>query len=179
MRSIGQRPGHTRARLTALAIGAVLAVPLMATNAAAAGMFAPYQAYPVGSWPEAVAIGDVTGDGRADVVATGNLGFSDYRIFVVAGQPDGSLLPVASYATAGSGSHPLQTVAIGDITGDGLADVVGRRSGLGIQVFPQLAGGALGTPTLLTTADSLKVRLGNLDASPGLDLAAIGWGPAR
>jgi hypothetical protein len=28
--------------------------------------FEPYQAYGVGSWPEAVAIGDVTGDGLSD-----------------------------------------------------------------------------------------------------------------
>jgi hypothetical protein len=173
-----KRAGVAPHRLTVLAVAAVLAFPFAAGSVAGAtpSLFAPAQTIALGGDTEAVAIGDVTGDGRADVVATGNLGFSDYRIFVVAGQPDGSLLPVASYATAGSGSHPLQTVAIGDITGDRLADVVVGASGLGIQVFPQLAGGALGTPTLLTTADSLKVRLGNLDANPGLDVAAIGWG---
>ena len=37
---------------------------------AAETLFQPYQAFDVGSWPEAVAIGDVTGDGLADIVAT-------------------------------------------------------------------------------------------------------------
>ena len=103
-------------RLKVLAIAAVLAFPFAAGSAAGATptLFAPAQTIALGGDTQAVAIGDVTGDGRADVVATGNLGFSDYRIFVAAGQPDGSLVPVASYGTAGSGSHPLQTVAIGD-----------------------------------------------------------------
>ena len=52
-------------RLAAL----VLVVFVATAVPAAAGVpsFAPYQAYDVGSWPEAVAIGDVTGDGRNDV----------------------------------------------------------------------------------------------------------------
>ena len=73
-----------------------MALPLMATNAAAAGMFAPYQAYPVGSWPEAVAIGDVTGDGRADVVMTTSYYFdpaNDFRLFVFAQAADRTLEP--------------------------------------------------------------------------------------
>jgi FG-GAP repeat len=41
----------------------------------------------VGSWPEAVAIGDVTGDGRNDVVMTTSFYFDDahdYRLWVFA-----------------------------------------------------------------------------------------------
>ncbi len=32
--------------------------------------FAPYVNYPVGSWPESVAVGDFTGDGRSDVATS-------------------------------------------------------------------------------------------------------------
>ena len=97
-------------------------------------------------------------------------------MFVIAGLPDGTFDAPVSYATAGSYSHRLETVAIGDITDDGRADVIVGAAGLGIQIFPQLATGVLGTPTLIETPDSLKVRVGNLDAGAGLDLVGIGWG---
>jgi len=165
-------------RLTALAVAGAIAIPFVTGTgvSATSNLFAPYQSIALGADARAVAIGDVTGDGRADVVATASLGFADYRIFVLAGMPDGSLSAPTSYATAGSGSYPLQSVAIGDITDDGRADVVVAASGLGLQLFPQLDTGDLGTPVLIETPDSLKVRVGNLDAGPGLDLVAIGWG---
>ena len=74
------------------------------------------------------------------------------------------------------GRTRLQTVAIGDITSDGRADVVVGAFGLGIQVFPQLDTGALGTPTLIETPDSLRVGIGNLGGGAGLDVVGIGWG---
>ena len=175
----GHRRGHVRARLTALAIGAVMALPVVATNAAAAGMFAQYAAYPVGSWPEAVAIGDVTGDGRADVVMTTSYYFdpaNDFRLFVFAQAADGALEPPVSYATASTYTDRAESVAIGDITGDGRADVVLGVGGLGIQIFPQDPSGTLGTPTLIPTTDSDRIRLGRLDADGHLDVAGVGWG---
>jgi fibronectin type 3 domain-containing protein len=175
----GRRAGHLRARLAALAIGAVLALPIVATNAAAAGLFAPYQSYPVGSWPEAVAIGDVTGDGRADVAMTTSYYFdpaNDFRLWIFAQATDGTLEPPVSYATASTYTHRAESVAIGDITGDGRADVVLGLGGLGIQVFPQDPSGALGTPTFTPTTDSDWIRLGQLDGDGRLDLAGAGWG---
>src|SRR6185295_10117612 len=54
--------------------------------------------------------------------------------------------------------------------------VVVALDGSGIAVFPQLASGLLGTPTTTATADTLKLRLGQLDGDGRLDVAAIGWG---
>jgi hypothetical protein len=153
---------------------------LAAGVAGAAGtQFQPYQATAVGSWPAAVAIGDVTGDGRSDVVMTTHFYFdpaNDYRVWVFAQQPDGSLATPVSYATAGSYTNGLDSVAAGDLTGDGLNDVVVGLTGLGVQVFPQLPTGALGEPTLYATADGRLIRLGHLDGDGHLDVAAIGWG---
>jgi hypothetical protein len=177
--STRQRRAAWRVRLLAVIAAAVIAVPFAAgadVNATSS-LFAGYQAIGLGTTDSsAVAIGDVTGDGRADVVVTGSTSFSDYRIYVLASLPDGTLDAPVSYATAGSGSYRLETVAIGDITADGRADVVIGASGRGIQIFPQEATGALGNPTLIETADSLRVRLGHFDAIGGLDVVGIGWG---
>ncbi len=47
---------------------------------------------------------------------------------------------------------------------------------IGIQLFPQLADGTLGAPTLTPSTDSLRVRLGNFDADTALDAVGVGWG---
>lgn len=144
---------------------------------AAGTLFQPYQAFDVGSWPEAVAVGDVTGDGRADVVMTTGYYFdpaNDNRVWVFAQGVGGSLAAPVSYPT-GSTSTP-ESVAVGDVTGDGRTDVVVGLDGVGIQVYAQLASGALDAPTLYPTSDGRLVRLGRLNGDARLDVAAIGWG---
>jgi hypothetical protein len=160
--------------------GLVLVLVLAAVPAAAADAnFQPYEAYWVGSWPDAVAIGDVTGDGRNDVVMTTHFCFddaNDYKLWVFAGRADGELAAPVQYATAATYTNGPDSVAIGDITGDGRQDVVLGLTRLGIQVFPQLAGGTLGAPSLTPTNDGYKLRLGRLNGDALLDVAGIGWG---
>jgi fibronectin type 3 domain-containing protein len=140
-------------------------------------LFDPYGVTWIGSSPEAVAIGDVTGDGRNDVVATTSFYFddaNDYHVFVLAQRADGTLAPPVSYLTAATYTNRPKSVAIGDITGDGKADVVIGLVGLGVQVFPQLASGTLGTPTLTSSTDVGVIRLGQLDGDGRLDVANAG-----
>ena len=138
--------------------------------------FAQPVSMPSGSSPSAVAIGDVTGDGRADVVMTTWFYFDDahdYRVFVFAGKADGSLAEPVLYPSGGSYTNPPNSVAIGDVTGDGKADVVVGLSGLGVQLFPQVAGGTLGSPTLTPAEDAGRIRLGRLNGDGSLDVAAL------
>ncbi len=150
-----------------------------ATGSNPGSLFDPYEAIPVGSWPEAVAIGDVSGDGRNDVVMTTSYYFdpgADYRLWVFVQAPDGTLSPPVSYSTAATYTNRPDSVAIGDITGDGSADVVVGIDGVGVQVFPQLSSGVLGSPASFATPDSNKIRLGQLDGDGRLDVAGVGWG---
>ena len=170
----GKRRGS---RLVALSVLALLLVAVPASGATV--LFGPFSTVSVGSWPEAVAIGDVTGDGRRDVVMTTSYAsdpINDYRLWVFAQTAEGSLAAPVSYPTAASYTQRPESVAIGDITGDGAADVVLGLAGLGVQVFPQLAGGSLGAPALTATGNASKIRLGHLDADQRLDVAGVGWG---
>jgi hypothetical protein len=158
---------------------AVLTSLVLATGVAGAAgtLFQPYSAVDVGSWPEAVAMGDVTGDGRTDVVMTTGYYFdpaNDFRLWVFAQTESGALAPPVSYATGFT--RTPESVRIGDLTGDGLADVVVGLDEVGLQVYPQLASGSLGSPAFYPTPDGNIVRLGHLDGDALLDVAAIGWG---
>jgi hypothetical protein len=165
-----------RGRLVVVGVLVVLVTSGIAA-AAPGSQLRPYQAIDVGSWPAAVAVGDVTGDGRRDVVMTTGFYFdpaNDHRVWVFAQTSDGNLAAPVSYS-AGVSSD-LDSVAVGDITGDGRADVVVGVTDTGVQVFPQQDSGALGPPSLYPTSNGRQVRLGYLDADSRLDVAALGWG---
>ena len=168
----------TRSRLVGLALGAALVMPA-ALPAAAGSSLLPYQVLAVPSEADAVAIGDVTGDGRADIVFTtgyANDSANDFHLFVMPQQADGTLGAVIGYATAGTYSSRPGSLDLGDVTGDGRADVVVGLDRLGIQVFPGMADGTLGSPLFLGTTDSTRVAIGDFDGNANADVAGIGWG---
>src|SRR3954470_2903870 len=168
------------ARYGAVLAAVAVAIPVLASagrTSAASTLFAPFQSIGLGSDTKAVATGAVPADGRAYVVATSAQGsYADYRVYVVASLPDGTLAAPVSYPTPGTGTNRIESVAIGDITDDGRADVIVGAAGLGILVYPQLATGLLGSPTVIATPHTLRVAVGDLDGAAGIDLAAIGWG---
>jgi hypothetical protein len=181
MTTISSARGRVRTRMTAIGLASVLALPVMAPASAAAADpgFLPYQAIAVPSEPDAITIGDVTGDGRSDIVVTtgySNDPLNDFHLVVLAQGANGTLLPPVLYATAGSYTARPGSVAIGDIDGDGRADVVVGLDRYGVQVFPQQADGTLGTPTIALSEDSTRVRVGVLDKSGRDQVAGIGWG---
>ena len=173
--------GH-RARValsSSLLVGTLLVPLAPASVLATDGLFDPYVAISLPSEPDAVAIGDVTGDGRADVVATtgySGSALNDFQLFVLAQGADGLLQAPVRYETSGTYSSRPGSVDIGDIDGDGRTDVVVGIDRVGIEVFPGLADGTLGTPTLSPHPNSTYIRVGQLHPAGGLDVAGIGWG---
>lgn len=89
------------------------------------GTFQPVHVYNTGGWgPTAMAIADVNGDGRADVVITrGNTGCwgQTAAIDVLLGKGDGTLRPVKTYASGGCGAD---AITIADVNHDGKLDLV-------------------------------------------------------
>ncbi|HEY6056866.1 MAG TPA: FG-GAP-like repeat-containing protein [Candidatus Limnocylindrales bacterium] len=162
----------------ALTLGSAIALPVLPATVAAASL-GPYEVIAVPSQADAVRVGDVTGDGRADIVFTTGYDVdpvNDFHLFVMPQRPDGTLSAPISYATAGSYAQRPHSLDLGDVTGDGLTDVVIGLDRYAIQVFPGRPDGSLGSPTFTSSTDSTRIAIGDLNGEPGLDVAGIGWG---
>jgi len=130
-----------------LAAPAFLAALLALAGPAGSETLLPYTNLFTGSWAQTVAIGDVNGDGRGDVVVgTANTTtdpINDSRLHVFLQNADGSLASRVRYFTGLSALG----VAIGDLNGDARNDVavVGTT---GLAVFRQTSTGTLAAPTI-------------------------------
>ncbi len=150
-------------------IFALLGVAALAATPCSAVLF-PYKTISIGSTAEGVAIGDLNGDGRADVaVATGAAGdpTSDRSVFVFFQKAGGGLAPAVRYADG----VEARGIAIGDLNGDGRADlaVCGNN---GVAVLRQNVFHTLDAPRFITTgAGADSVAIGDLNGDGRLDLA--------
>src|SRR5439155_1227734 len=83
------------------------------------GTFQPAASYPVGTYPQAVAVADFNGDGKQDVVMA-----NDYsnKLSVLVGKGDGTFQSAVNYDVGGS-SFPV-SVAVADFNGDKRLDLV-------------------------------------------------------
>jgi hypothetical protein len=162
-----------------LLLSAILVVSL-ATDICAQIGFEQNQYFPVGSFPEVVAIGDLTGDGLNDIVMGTSFYFdpqNDYHIFVFRQDPFAGLLnPVAyPYSQVYSG---LRAIDIGDVNHDQRNDVIiGYSDSIGI--FYQNATGTLDPVVNLYSGYSVDgVKTGDLNHDGLTDIAVSHWNAA-
>lgn len=110
------------------------------------------------------ALGDLVGDARDEIV----VGCADHIVVVAQGPRGFSRVARVTPSQAAS----LRGAAVGDVDGDGDADLVVSLD-RGLFLIPREASGALGPARVLAPAQNGAVALGALDATPGLDLAVV------
>jgi len=131
--------------------------------------FATKLDYTTGSYPNAVAIGNINGDTVPDM-AVANYNANTVSVFINSGT--GTSFAKTDYTT---GSAP-RSVAIGDLTGDGQADlIVGNSSSNTISVFTNKYG--IGASTFSTKTDYTtgsyprSLAVGDLNGDGNVDIA--------
>ncbi|MDO7850967.1 T9SS type A sorting domain-containing protein [Hymenobacter convexus] len=125
----------------------------------------------VGSQPVGVALGDVNGDGRLDIVTGNSL---PGTVGVLLGQAGGGFGAVASYS---DGLSRPTTVALGDVNGDGRLDVLVDHETLNtVGVLLGQAGGGLalaGTYSTGTNSMPTAAVLGDVNGDSQLDIVTV------
>jgi hypothetical protein len=129
----------------------------------------------VGSSPSAVAIGDVTGDGRNDVVLVTEAHFdptNDYHVFVFAQTSTGTLAAPVSYPYNATANYCGLVLA--DLNEDGTLDVVvGHDSGVAVLLSDGAGGLVEGVGQAVGESSSLVAT--DVDLDGHVDVAAAGW----
>jgi hypothetical protein len=142
------------------------------------GTFQSHQDYLVGTMPVFVAIGDVNGDGKPDLVVTnhGQTNGAQSSVSVLLGNGDGTFQPQVKYS---SGKNP-HSAAIGDFNGDGKQDlVVANQSSDTVSVVMGNGDGTFQFSADCATGDTPEsVILGDFNRDGKVDLAVANCGPA-
>ena len=126
----------------------------------------PATAFPAGDGPEAVATGDLNQDGNIDVV-TANLAFPNSELTVMFGNGDGTLQAPIALA---DDETPLD-VALGDINGDTITDLVFTGQNAGILTIINNGDGTFQTPTLLdNNMFPTSIQLAEMNGDGFLDI---------
>jgi RHS repeat-associated protein len=154
-------------------------------------VFRPFQALPNIAWNDPnLRFGDLTGDGLADVLVTGDPSWTWYRSLGEAGFDTGR----ASWASPDEESGPrlvfadrTTAIQLADLSGDGLADLVRIRNGE-ICYWPSLGHGRFGAKVTMDGApwlddpdlfDPARIRLADVDGSGPADLVYLHRDGAR
>jgi hypothetical protein len=108
------------------------------------GAFHKSAEYDLGFEPKSAAVADFDGDGRLDVAVTNQGVNGKGSLMIFFGNGDGTFKPPATYNL---GAYP-DSVAAGDLNGDGRPDLAVAEYGEGVAVLLNKGGGKFGKPVV-------------------------------
>ena len=133
--------------------------------------FAGTSAYPAGTDPESVVLGDLDGDGALDIVSV-NAAASTLGVF--RGRGDGGFAARLDFATGSSPKSPV----LGDVNGDGKPDIV-LISGDKVSVLLGQGDGAFGAHLDSAAGTGLHgLALGDVNGDDKLDVVTARSAPS-
>lgn len=134
------------------------------------GTFTAPVAYAVEAQPLALALADLDGDGKLDVIVANQYANT---IGVLRNAGDGTFL-FLPLADVGVDAQPT-TIAVADLNGDGALDVVlAYNGGAMLSVLLNAGGGALAPPVDYAVMSSPAVAVGDVNGDGALDLVSSG-----
>lgn len=137
------------------------------------GGFAVAQSVPCGAGPRGLALADLDLDGDLDIVTAD---FDEDAITLLRNRAEVEPRSFTTDSTLGVGASPY-AVAAGDITGDGVPDLVSADSGANqISVLISQAGGWAPPVAFEVGFEPFDVALGELDGDGRLDVVTADFG---
>jgi len=140
------------------------------------GRFLPPATYAVGNDPVSIAVADLNGDGKPDIVTANTMlsalgaGSNSVSVLLQDSSHPGQFLPAASYVSA----NVINSVAIGDLNGDGRPDLaIADSSGVSILLQSSTSPGTFvpGNGVLLS-GGAISVAVGDVNGDSLPDLVA-------
>jgi hypothetical protein len=122
-------------------------------------------AYPAGTSPASIAVGDFNGDGRDDMAAVNQTLAGTVSVLI--SNPDGSFQPGVSYP---AGTSPVDVTA-GDLNGDGKLDLV--VVGAAVDVLLGNGDGTFAAPVAYAASAPHSVKVGDFNNDGKLDVATV------
>lgn len=149
----------------------IMIIPGDRTNGLGTAYTLPESFLPVAQGLPALAVGDINGDGRDDLLFSVDDNLGNRGIHVYLQQPNGTLQAAAPLSTRGITNR----IIIADINGDGLVDVgVAGGDGPGLSIRYQTASGTLQPPLVDNRAQLQPLTVMDVDRDGILDLVGIG-----
>ncbi|MEE2727322.1 MAG: VCBS repeat-containing protein, partial [Candidatus Latescibacterota bacterium] len=117
---------------------------------------------------EAIAVADINGDGKLDVV-TGNVG-SGNRVYL--GLGTGAFQSTVGLLDADTETAPTRALVVADLSGDGFLDAVSVRDGQSAHFYEGDGQGGFSSETVLTglVRDTRALAVGDVDGDGDIDL---------
>lgn len=116
-----------------------------------------------------LAVADLDGDGDMDLVATDRGGD---RVFWLAQEP--STAPTTLRTSVNPDANNVQSLAHGDVDGDGDLDLVATNAGTGTVEMYLNNGGSFDPPLALSTLDGRRVQMADINNDGALDVLVAG-----